>query len=95
MFHPEATYSLLTVGSIVLGTPPFLLLSLYFGPQDVLINLDVNFKDGLTSDEIESAVDQLEKDIHFLINYYIINSKSSKLRNGFTILSTMVDNLLI
>ena len=38
-------------------------LSLYFGPDDVLVNLDVNFNDNLTSDEIELSVDQLEKDI--------------------------------
>lgn len=38
-------------------------LSLYFGPQEVLVNLDVNFKDGLTSDEIELAVDRIEQKI--------------------------------
>ena len=38
-------------------------LSLYFGPQEVLVNLDVNFKDGLTSDEIETTVDELERAI--------------------------------
>ena len=35
-------------------------LSLYFGPNEVLVNLDVNFIDGLSSDEIEEAVDQIE-----------------------------------
>jgi len=38
-------------------------LSLYFGPQEVLVNLDVNFKDDLTSDDIEATVDQIEKEI--------------------------------
>ena len=28
-----------------------------------MVNLDVNFNDNLTSDEIELSVDQLEKDI--------------------------------
>jgi cation diffusion facilitator family transporter len=35
-------------------------LSLYFGPNEVLVNLDVNFVDGLNSDQIEHAVDQIE-----------------------------------
>lgn len=35
-------------------------LSLYFGPNEVLVNLDVHFIDGLSSDEIEEAVDQIE-----------------------------------
>lgn len=38
-------------------------LSLYFGPTEVLVNLDVNFRDELTSDEIETAVDQIESKI--------------------------------
>ncbi len=35
-------------------------LSLYFGPNQVLVNLDVNFIDDLTSDEIEETIDSLE-----------------------------------
>lgn len=35
-------------------------LSLYFGPNEVLVNLDVHFIDGLSSDDIEDAVDQIE-----------------------------------
>jgi len=38
-------------------------LSLYFGPNEVLINLNANFKDGLVSDEIEQTVDRIEKQI--------------------------------
>lgn len=38
-------------------------LSLYFGPTEVLVNLDVNFIDDLTSDEIESTVDRIEKKV--------------------------------
>lgn len=38
-------------------------LSLYFGPKEVLVNLDVHFKDELTSDEIEATVDRIEKAI--------------------------------
>ena len=38
-------------------------LSLYFGPNEVLVNLDVNFADDMTSDEIEAAIDSLENEI--------------------------------
>ncbi len=38
-------------------------LSLYFGPNEVLVNLDVHFVDGLSSDEIEETVDRVEKRI--------------------------------
>jgi cation diffusion facilitator family transporter len=35
-------------------------LSLYFGPSEVLVNLDVHFIDGLSSDEIEETIDRIE-----------------------------------
>jgi len=38
-------------------------LSLYFGPDEVLVNLDVHFVDGLSSDQIEETVDQIEAHI--------------------------------
>jgi divalent metal cation (Fe/Co/Zn/Cd) transporter len=38
-------------------------LSLYFGPGQVLVNLDVNFADYLTSDDIEETIDRLESRI--------------------------------
>lgn len=38
-------------------------LSLYFGPNEVLVNLDVHFEDGLTSDQIEETVDRIEAGI--------------------------------
>ena len=38
-------------------------LSLYFGPDQVLVNLDVNFSDDLTSDDIEETIDRLESKI--------------------------------
>jgi len=38
-------------------------LSLYFGPNQVLVNLDVNFKDYLKSDDIEKTIDTLESKI--------------------------------
>jgi cation diffusion facilitator family transporter len=38
-------------------------LSLYFGPNEVLVNLDVTFERGMTSSQIEIAVDRLESKI--------------------------------
>jgi len=38
-------------------------LSLYFGPNQVLVNLDVNFSDDLISDDIEETIDRLESKI--------------------------------
>jgi cation diffusion facilitator family transporter len=38
-------------------------LSLYFGPNEVLLNLDVHFVDDLASDEIELAIEALEERI--------------------------------
>jgi cation diffusion facilitator family transporter len=35
-------------------------LSVYFGPADVLVNLDVNFDDSLTPDLIEATIDRIE-----------------------------------
>lgn len=35
-------------------------LTLYFGPNEVLVNLDVQFIDGLSSDQIEETVDRVE-----------------------------------
>ena len=37
--------------------------SIYFGPNSVLLALDVNFKDNLTTDELENAVLELEQTI--------------------------------
>jgi len=35
-------------------------LSLYFGPNEVLVNLDVHFVDDLSSDDIEETIDGIE-----------------------------------
>ncbi len=39
------------------------MLTLHLGPQDILVNLNVNFRDGLTTDELEEAVDEIESRI--------------------------------
>lgn len=51
-------------GNVIQSKRP---LSLYFGPDDVLINLDVEFKDNLSSDEIETTVDRIEQNIKIAI----------------------------
>lgn len=38
-------------------------LSLYFGPNEVLVNLEVNFLDELNADGIEQAIDRIERAI--------------------------------
>jgi len=38
-------------------------LTLFFGPEEVLVNLNVDFKDELVADEIEQTVDRLESKI--------------------------------
>ena len=39
------------------------LLTLHLGPEDVLVNLNVNFKEGLSTDDLERAVDDIERRI--------------------------------
>ena len=39
------------------------ILSLYLGPHDLLVTLDVTFEDGLDRDAIDRAVDSIEFDI--------------------------------
>jgi len=38
-------------------------LTLHLGPEDVLVNLNVHFEDGLSTDDLERAVDEIEKRI--------------------------------
>ncbi|MHC4861556.1 MAG: cation diffusion facilitator family transporter, partial [Planctomycetota bacterium] len=38
-------------------------LTLHLGPEDVLVNLNVNFADGLDTDALEAAIDEIEKRI--------------------------------
>lgn len=54
-------------------------LSLFMGPEEVLINVDVNFKDDLSSDEIEQEVDYLEnkiKEVVPLVNRIYIEAEA-------------------
>lgn len=38
-------------------------LTLHLGPEDVLVNINVNFEDGLSTDDLERAVDEIESRI--------------------------------
>ena len=38
-------------------------LTMHFGPREVLLNLDVRFRSGLSSDELAAAIDRLEQNI--------------------------------
>ncbi|MCM8811523.1 MAG: cation diffusion facilitator family transporter [Candidatus Omnitrophica bacterium] len=40
------------------------LLTMHLGPEQILVNLDLQFRDGLTTDEIETAIDHIERRIH-------------------------------
>jgi cation diffusion facilitator family transporter len=42
-------------------------LSLYFGPSEVLVNLEVDFKDALNAAEIETTIDSIEAKIRAAI----------------------------
>ncbi len=56
-------------------------LSLYFGPNEVLVNLNANFKDGLIFDEIEQTVDRIESEIKSripLVNRIFIEAETIK-----------------
>ena len=58
-------------------------LSLYFGPNEVLVNLDVHFIDDLNSDKIEETIDRIEAAIKKAIpavNRIYIEAESIKVK---------------
>lgn len=60
-------------------------LTLYFGPEEVLVNLDVNFKDELNSDQIEDTIDRIETTIRKelpSVNRIFIEAESMKKKSA-------------
>lgn len=58
-------------------------LTLHFGPQEILLNLEINFVDDLETDELEIAVERLESSIriqHLEIQNIFIEAKSISAR---------------
>jgi cation diffusion facilitator family transporter len=43
---------------------------IYFGPEDIVLGLEVEFRDGLRTEELEAAVDKIEKAIRNLSPRY-------------------------
>lgn len=39
------------------------LLTMHIGPEEILVNLSVNFCDGLDTDQLEQAIDRIEREI--------------------------------
>lgn len=39
------------------------LLTMHIGPEEILVNLSVHFKDGLDTDQVEQAIDKIEREI--------------------------------
>jgi cation diffusion facilitator family transporter len=39
------------------------LLTMHMGPDDILVTMDLNLKDGLTTDDVEATVDRVEDEI--------------------------------
>ncbi|MCJ7665102.1 MAG: hypothetical protein MUO24_12795, partial [Desulfobacterales bacterium] len=38
-------------------------LTMHLGPEEILVNLDINFADGLSTDQVEQAIDKVEQAI--------------------------------
>jgi divalent metal cation (Fe/Co/Zn/Cd) transporter len=59
------------------------LLTLHFGPQEILLTLEINFIDDLETEELEIAVERLESSIrtqHSEIQNIFIEAKSISAR---------------
>jgi divalent metal cation (Fe/Co/Zn/Cd) transporter len=60
-------------------------LSMYFGPDQILVALDVQFRPGLSSQELEKAVDRIEAAIRGLlpeVKHIFLEAESITARPG-------------
>ncbi|HTM51413.1 MAG TPA: cation diffusion facilitator family transporter, partial [Bryobacteraceae bacterium] len=60
------------------------LLTSYFGPMSVLLNMDIQFREGLKADDVEASVDRIEKAVrskHPEVKYIFIEAESISGRN--------------
>jgi cation diffusion facilitator family transporter len=60
------------------------LLTSYFGPMSVLLNMDIQFREGLKADDVEASVDRIEKAVrskHPEVKYIFIEAESIAGRN--------------
>ena len=39
------------------------ILTMHLGPEDILVNIDINFANGLSTDQVEEAIDKVERGI--------------------------------
>lgn len=44
-------------------------MTMYFAPMEVLLNLEIEFTDHLTSDDVEKTIVRLEERIHKRLQY--------------------------
>jgi cation diffusion facilitator family transporter len=61
------------------------LLTMHLGPDDILVNIDVEFIDGLSTDELEAAIDQIEsrvKEVVPTVTKIYIEAKAVKKKSA-------------
>jgi divalent metal cation (Fe/Co/Zn/Cd) transporter len=57
-------------------------LTMHMGPEFILVNLSVEFQDGVTSDELERCVATLDKDIkakHPLVKRVFVEAEARRM----------------
>ena len=43
------------------------ILTMHLGPEEILVNLDINFADGLDTDQVEEAIDKVERGVQEVV----------------------------
>lgn len=60
------------------------ILTVHMGPNTLVLNMDLQFRDGLTSDEVEDAIDRVEKQIrdrHEAVKYIFVEAETLSKRS--------------